>query len=792
MNDIYIKVPAIYKKLKTAEETGRHLYLSAPVGYGKTAALRYYYRKTAVKWLSGEQGVLSELAKPDNIRQSVVIIDDITWISDDNSKKYIIDLIDQGEKQIIMCGRARLPEWLKVSFIKHSFLIADRKDLEFSEVETEKMLASYEVELPSEQIREIQRDTKGHALCTMMIAYQMQNKENYTERLREAARLDMFQYYNKALYEKWEPEMREMLMAMAHFPIFSVGLTEIVTGNKRVANLLYKAMAIGDFLIKHENGTYEMLPMLRHYFLWKYELEGSREWQKEIFARAALFYEMNDCISQALVYYEKAENREAISKLLIRNAKKHPGTGHYFETRKYYLNMQEKELERSPILMAGISMLYSLIMQPEKSEYWYDKLKEFEKNVVSDNNISVGNAEKKEAKRRLIYLDIALPHRGALTMADILKKVAVFITDRRMTIPEFSVTSNLPSIMNGGKDFCEWSKSDRELARVMKKAVELVLGKWGAGLVNIALAESLFEKGETDTYEVMTLLNSGYTKADLGGKIEMCFVATSILCRIHIQRNQIQIAKLQLQEFEEKAKKEDAYRLLPNIHAMENWFALLEGKNMKVEEWLGTESPNEHQEFYILNRYQYLMKVRTYLALSRYEEAANLIERLSIYFKEYRRTYMDMENEVLKAILQYRMKLGDWKDTLRAVLPRIEGYHFLYLIAKEGAALMPLLQEMKDLPVKEKFEKELRNNVYEMAVHYPNYLKIQETLTEELTDAEKQILHMYCQGVEPKAVCDMCGFTYNTLKFHNRNIYRKLGVASRQEAIRKAGELGVL
>ena len=78
-NDIYIKIPAIYKKLKAAEENGFPLYLSAPVGYGKTSAIRYYYRKKSAKWLSGESGMLSEQPHPDKIKQQVVIIDDALW-----------------------------------------------------------------------------------------------------------------------------------------------------------------------------------------------------------------------------------------------------------------------------------------------------------------------------------------------------------------------------------------------------------------------------------------------------------------------------------------------------------------------------------------------------------------------------------------------------------------------------------------------------------------------------------------------------------------------------------------
>lgn len=631
-------------------------------------------------------------------------------------------------------------------------------------------------------------------MFTILIAYQLQNKTAYNEVVREAAWQDGFQYWDKTFFDQWNPDMRELLLAVSYFPSFTLELAKAVTGNSQAASLIYLAMSVGDFLIKHEDGTYKMLPMIQRYLQWKNKFINDLHKEMDIYSKAAVYYENNGQISEALACYDVTKNEKEISRLLIQNANQHPGTGHYFETRKYYLQLSKEELETSPVLMAGISMLYSLLMQTEKSEYWYDQLKQFEQFMKKDKKENLSMY--KEAKRRLLYLDIALPHRGLIGLVDTLRYGAGCITQREFVMPEFSVTSNLPSILNGGKDFCEWTKKDRELARIMKKPLELMLNTWGAGLVNISLAESLFEKGEPDSYEILSLLNSGYTKADLGGKIEMCFVATAVIVRIHISHKQLLLAKNQLKEFEEKAIKENAQRLLPNIHAVYAGFASLEGKQDLVKDWITYEAPNELQEFYILNRYQYLMKVRGYLALGRYHDALNLNERLSVYFQEYHRTYMDMENEVLKAILQYRLKIHQWKDTLLKVLLRLESYHFVYLIAKEGAAVWPLLQELQSDPqglgINKEYEAKLKQAVYEMALTYPHYLEYETKTVEKLTDMETMILRLYCQGMDTKKICYQCAITYNTLKYHNKNIYRKLGVGSKLEAVKKAAEIGVI
>lgn len=123
---------------------------------------------------------------------------------------------------------------------------------------------------------------------------------------------------------------------------------------------------------------------------------------------------------------------------------------------------------------------------------------------------------KKEALSRLLYLKISLPHTGTANMIDLLKNADLLIHNKKVVLPELSVTSNLPSMMNGGKDFCEWSKRDTELALTIGKSVEFVLEKYGKGLVYLALAESYLEKGK-DIFEIFSKAEKGRMDAERGG-----------------------------------------------------------------------------------------------------------------------------------------------------------------------------------------------------------------------------------------------------------------------------------
>ncbi|MBI4657249.1 MAG: response regulator transcription factor [Verrucomicrobia bacterium] len=58
--------------------------------------------------------------------------------------------------------------------------------------------------------------------------------------------------------------------------------------------------------------------------------------------------------------------------------------------------------------------------------------------------------------------------------------------------------------------------------------------------------------------------------------------------------------------------------------------------------------------------------------------------------------------------------------------------------------------------------------------------------TDKLTDRELQVLSCAAQGMSGKAIAAKLGISVNTVSMHNRNIYEKLQVHSRVEAINKA------
>ncbi|MDD2979677.1 MAG: LuxR C-terminal-related transcriptional regulator [Hespellia sp.] len=161
-----------------------------------------------------------------------------------------------------------------------------------------------------------------------------------------------------------------------------------------------------------------------------------------------------------------------------------------------------------------------------------------------------------------------------------------------------------------------------------------------------------------------------------------------------------------------------------------------------------------------------------------------------MYCEEYYRNYNQIELGLLRTMIQYRMKLGDWKKSLEKALQKANTYDFIRVVAEYGTALFPLLEQAEKLDVDKKYLKRIIAATKSMAKNYPAYLVPPVCLKEPLTETEKRILALLCTDATIEEIAKICDVTYNTVRYHNKNIYRKLDVENRGEAKLKARQLG--
>lgn len=342
----------------------------------------------------------------------------------------------------------------------------------------------------------------------------------------------------------------------------------------------------------------------------------------------------------------------------------------------------------------------------------------------------------------------------------------------------------MPSMVNGGKDFASWLPNDKKLYFLLRKPVEIVLGKCAVGLADIAIGESFYLKNVSGNYmESLTKLNNGLSEAQARGTLQMQFAAVGVMAKIFMAEGSMDTAVDLINNFEHHVIELNDMHLIPNIHAYQVRQQLRVGNLNYATIWMESNSPNELLEFHILDRYCYLTKVRIYIVMDKLIEAISLLNKMEYYYETYQRPYGLMETHILMAIVLFRMQDNNWRDILNKALMDLEHYEVVRLLADEGIAVVPLLDKI-DPQCSREFYRVLCRTAKAYAVLYPEYLKVPCAQDISFSVTEKEVLKLLIHGLSNDQIAQLLNVKVRTIKFHISNIYSKLGVANRAQAIK--------
>lgn len=791
IDEKYLRPSNAESLMCSAQNAKQTVYISGAAGNGKTSFVadflkskeyEYYSTENIDKLLLGLKNVIKH--KRDN-KENIIVVDDLQFINTQDVKDSLYDILydltGMDNVWLILISRADIPSWIKPLYIKRIFVRIKENHLFFTKKEQRTYVEKWNLKPMQATLDELWEKGKGYPLFLRIFAMKLLShtqdslglKETKSSEMRKKVEIELVKqsledfsdYIRVCVYEQWDIELQEFLMDISIVEFFDVGMAQLITKRNDAEKMILNAMEMGNFIKKiiyNNNIYYEFREEFKITMRRQLNLKANSTHIEELYYSAGMGYELGGDVVNALNMYEKCGREDGISRLLVANVRKYAGNGHYWELRRYYLELSEDIIRESPELMTGMSLLQSILMNDEESERWYQELKRFAKE-------NSGSA-KKVAQARIMYLDIALPHRGTISMIDILKNVGAFIKERREVLPEFSLTNNQPSIMNGGKDFCHWSKREKEVEKSIGKITEYILGSFGKGLINLTLAESHFEKG-MDNYEVSNMANQGRIQAESGGKLEQVFVAVGILSQLSLINNRVDDGLEMLDNLEDTAVK-DAPQIVNGIKTLRTRFLLYKGKSSEIEEWMET-APKEDKEFCTLERYRYMTKARVYLMEGKNEKAVSLLQRMITYANKRQRVFIRIEANILLAIAQYRIHSNLYRKALQLAISEAEEYHFVRVISREGTALIDIINDDNFIWKDKEYKKQVINECRKMADNYPEYLTIKSN---EIFLSEKalQILRMQADGLSINKIAEKMELTPAGIKYYNSDTYKKI------------------
>lgn len=774
------------RKLREAVVSNANVYIYGAAGFGKTSAVERVLDRDSAAWISlndTEGHALQALRACDASRY--VVLDDVQCVESTLLQRQIVQMAGKEGYRMVMIGRATLPSWLSALRLQSGVLVIPEEELRATEGELTAYCASAGLKLSCERIRTWLALTGGNAMVLEYLVRQLQQGAQDGPALEASIRRTFMSYLDEEVVGQWSRDVQTFLMQVSVVDAFTLEMAESITGDDGSALLLSRAERVGN-LFSSTGEEWRIRPVLLETMRERAMREFGRRRVNRLLYNAGRYLESGGQTMQALAVYEQCGERDSILSILVREARKHAGVGQYWALREYYQALSEEEVEREPVLMTALSLLHSVLMNTEKSEYWYARLKDYAANARG--------GDRSEANAQIAYLDIALPHRGSGELVRILKAASTLLRSSGDILRPVSLTNNQPSLMNGGKDFCEWSKTDELLARTLGPVVERMLGKAGIGLVQTALGESAYEKGE-DRFRVLSRLTKAQNQSENNGILEMLWVDIGLQAKLALGAGDMEYAQKLVAGMLQRAEREGASRLCDSVRAFSCWLSLYENKTSRILSWMET-APDETVEFCTLNRYLYLVRIYGYIALGRHTEALVLIRRMTLYADYAQRTYLQMEYGLLNAIILRRTG-KPWKDEFVQTLKRAREYHFVPLVSAKGAAVLSMLTEVKALFTQDDgptaaWFRQVLDEAAHMARLYPNYLKGTGIDVSAFSPTALQVLRMQAACYTTKEIADRLHITQRTVKYHASENYRKLDAKNLIDAVQIAQSLHLL
>jgi LuxR family maltose regulon positive regulatory protein len=208
----------------------------------------------------------------------------------------------------------------------------------------------------------------------------------------------------------------------------------------------------------------------------------------------------------------------------------------------------------------------------------------------------------------------------------------------------------------------------------------------------------------------------------------------------------------------------------------------------RAQEWVRERGIGPEDQLTYLAEYEHLTLARVLIAAGELEQADSLVARLGQAAEAGGRTRSILDTLILAARIR-----GGEGDTDGAValldqallLAEPEGYVRPFL--DEGPALVDLLRAVATRGT----AREQASRVLGWAVPAVDRPSSRSALVEPLSDREIDVLRLLRSDLSGPDIARELIVSLNTVRTHTKNIYAKLGVNNRREAVTRARELGL-
>ncbi|HVP21479.1 MAG TPA: LuxR C-terminal-related transcriptional regulator [Anaerolineaceae bacterium] len=560
----------------------------------------------------------------------------------------------------------------------------------------------------------------------------------------------------------------------------------------------------------------------------------------ELHRRASQWYEEHQLPEQAFEHARSAGDQDSISRLVDIHIYSLWSRGE-FDTMKHWINsLTEEQL----LLRLELKVIKVVLMVNDGSvgealkllESTEQLLENQVKSAPEDGRTSLVRIEQAEQAHlhALLYvaraLITSLQENPQMVLSYAPQALAVLEKERPRDIPWLSYL--YISISNVHLQLSNWEAATDYLSRALelgiasnnydlaltamtKKAVAL----WAQGhinqaalvcqeglryieqqgLVKLPIIDSLLvtwgfilcERGELDQSAIY--IQHGLELSQSTNHVYVQAWAYQEMIRLLISTGDLQSAEAYLQQFNILIEHYDIPpKFVLGTAGLQILILILQGKLSEAEKELRLRGIRREGEIDFPNHYLYLCLARLLLAKGNYDEAEKILDRLYQVCQSADQVAYLITIYKIRALL--RLAKGEIPlaiESLGKALELAEPEGYIQTFLDEGKTMARLIHEYIRRKGGTEFSRNLllasqQRKTFTLAAHPGS------KLVEPLSEREEEVLALLAEGLSNQEIATKLYLSLRTIKFHTGNIYNKLGVKSRSEAVSRARKLGLL
>ncbi|AET69805.1 ATP-dependent transcriptional regulator [Desulfosporosinus orientis DSM 765] len=837
-----VERPRIYSRLDGMLQNGLTL-VTAPAGFGKTSAVAQWagHKGFPVAWLSLDDGdndpvrfwtyvtaalsgleegigretapLLHSSTNPpweaiislliDDLSKlpfdCALILDDYHLINEPLVHETLSFLVRYAPQQMhpIIVGRTEPP--LRMSRRRTAGQVAELtvQDLIFAMEEAAAFCSQKNIDLTGEEVEILTQRTGGWVAGMQMAAMSLLKSDNKTATIEGFGGRDrlLAGYFREEVFGGIGPNVQEFLLQTSILDHLSGPLCAAVTGRSDSGTVLAAVAQASGFVtcLDEKDGWYVyhhlFAEFLRGLFQEKYpgQILG-------MYGKAARWCVDAGLTAKAVDYFLQGEDYHQAAGLVEQLFLEMPGWDETATLFRWLQALPAEKLKESSTLCVAQAWAAVAANQPDEVERWLkqadDVWRELKQNGIGDDNRITIDRAVLGAYLAIKRMNVPESLRWLAQAGQARKK---FITYNLINILQPQEPSLLGGVLGAFGHLQEKAQAIESGSFLKVRA--LIAPAIRAGYALVANAEAFYEWNKLD--DATRSLAEGMEEAQKMEETGALVPALFTLSRIHFARGDLAGALTAAMEGEKIVRSLSQPQWLPPLAALKARLHLAAGDVPAVEEWLAGSRLDVYDRLSAARTYEHITLARVLLARGRRDEALLLLERLLVFTEKEERLPGIIEISNLMAfacdamgrtaqaleILRQNLVLGRENAYLRSFVD--EGVPMLALLrrlshsrpAEESAYVRQLISLLRGSPV----------------ISFPGLQAAPAThLDEPLTTKELAVLHLAANGLDNRSIAGELGVGLVTVKFHLTNIFGKLGVTGRREAVERARQSGLI